>query len=215
MRVVAGSARGRTIVAPQGTTVRPTADKVRQATFNALDSRTFIGGATVVDLFAGTGALGIEALSRGAARCTFVDSERVAVECVRQNLTALGFTDRSSVVRSDVLRWLAGLAAPSAFAVDDGAPLLVTADPPYDFAAWPELLALLLPALAAVPDDSMLVVESPRTLEAAPGWEVDREQRYGIAVVTFLRPQATAADDLGPQQQSDARASPVGEVPTP
>ena len=168
--------------------MRPTADKVRQATFNALDSRTFIGDATVVDLFAGTGALGLEALSRGAAKATFVDSERLAVDCIRQNVEKLGFKDRSSVVRSDALRWLSGLGVSTAFSVEPGAPLLVTADPPYQFTQWPELLALLLPLLRLIPNDSILVAESSRSLEVAPGWDVDREQRYGIAYVTFLRP---------------------------
>jgi 16S rRNA (guanine966-N2)-methyltransferase len=206
MRVIAGSARGRAIVAPKGTAVRPTGDKVRQATFNALDSRGFVSGATVVDLFAGTGALGIEALSRGAGRATFVDAERLSVDCIRQNVEHLGFGARSTVVRSDVQRWLDGLASPAAFAVDEGSPLLVLADPPYEFAGWPALLERLLPHLEAVRDDSMLVAESPRTLPEVAGWEVDREQRYGIAVVTLLRPAAgsEAQDDADGGQDGSA-----------
>ena len=196
MRVVAGSARGRAIVAPQGTTVRPTADKVRQATFNSLESRTFVAGATVVDLFAGTGALGLEALSRGAARATFVDSERVSVECIRSNVEHLGFKERSSVVRSDALHWLQGLGAPSAFAVEAGSPLLVLADPPYAFTDWALLLERLHPLVRIVADDSVLVLESPRPLGEFPGWDLEREQRYGAAVVALLRP--AAPDSLVP-----------------
>ena len=190
MRVVAGSARGRAIVAPQGTTVRPTADKVRQATFNSLESRTFVAGATVVDLFAGTGALGLEALSRGAARATFVDSERISVECIRGNVEHLGFKERSNVVRSDALHWLQGLGVPAAFAVDPGSPLLVMADPPYAFTDWALLLERLLPLVGIISDDSVLVLESPRPLGEFPGWELEREQRYGAAVVALLRPAA-------------------------
>ncbi len=196
MRVVAGSARGRLIVAPQGTIVRPTADRVRQATFNSLESRTFVAGATVVDLFAGTGALGLEALSRGARHATFVDSERLSVECVRQNAAHLGFEDRCQVVRSEALQWLTGLGAAAAFAVEAGAPLLVLADPPYAFANWDELLARLLPFFVAATDDSILVLESPKSMEVQPGWEIEREQRYGAAVVTMVRPvpSTTEAD---------------------
>ncbi len=192
MRVVAGSARGRVIVAPQGTIVRPTADRVRQATFNSLESRTFVAGATVVDLFAGTGALGLEALSRGARHATFVDSERLSVECIRQNAAHLGFEHRCQVVRSDALQWLQspsmGLGTAQAFAVEAGAPLLVLADPPYAFTAWAELLTLLLPFFEAAADDSILVLESPKSMEVQPGWELEREQRYGAAVVTMVRP---------------------------
>ena len=98
MRVIAGTARGRKLVAPHGNTVRPTADRVRQATFNALESRGAITDARVLDLFAGSGALGIEALSRGAAHCTFVEKDRSAVEAVNRNLETLGFTARATVV---------------------------------------------------------------------------------------------------------------------
>lgn len=195
MRVVAGSARGRLIVAPQGTIVRPTADRVRQATFNSLESRTFVAGATVVDLFAGTGALGLEALSRGARHATFVDSERLSVECIRQNAAHLGFETRCQVVRSDALQWLqdplTGFGAVQAFAVEAGAPLLVLADPPYAFTDWARLLALLLPFFVAAADDSILVLESARSIDVQPGWELEREQRYGAAVVTMVRPVPT------------------------
>ena len=198
MRVVAGSARGRLIVAPQGTTVRPTADRVRQATFNSLESRTFVAGATVVDLFAGTGALGLEALSRGARHATFVDSERLSVECIRQNAAHLGFEARCQVVRADALQWLQdprmGLGAAQAFAVEAGAPLLVLADPPYAFTDWGRLLALLLPFFLAAADDSILVLESAKSMEVQPGWELEREQRYGAAVVTMVRPVPSDAD---------------------
>ena len=195
MRVVAGSARGRVIVAPQGTIIRPTADRVRQATFNSLESRSFVAGATVVDLFAGTGALGLEALSRGARHATFVDSERLSVECIRQNAAHLGFEDRCHVVRTDALHWLRdshmGLGAATAFAVEAGAPLLVLADPPYAFTGWAELLTLLLPFFVAAADDSILVLESPNSMEMQPGWQLEREQRYGAAVITMVRPVPT------------------------
>jgi 16S rRNA (guanine966-N2)-methyltransferase len=190
VRVISGSARGRAILAPPGHAVRPTSEKTRQAVFNALASRDFVHNATVIDLFAGTGALGIEALSRGASQATFVDQDRTAVGCITHNLDHLHFTDRSTVVRSDALRWLDG-AGPKSFAVDDGAPLLVLADPPYTFNSWNELLHRLHSRLAPLGVDALAVIESSRSIELPPDWELEREQRYGAATVTFTRPTQT------------------------
>ena len=103
VRVVAGSARGRKIVAPPGLDVRPTLDRVRQAIFNALDARGAVEGARVIDVFAGSGALGIEALSRGADHVTFVEHDRKSLACIKENLEHLGFMERASIVRSDVV----------------------------------------------------------------------------------------------------------------
>src|SRR5436853_535402 len=122
MRVVAGTARGRPLRAPRGDAIRPTSDRVREAIFNSLTSLGAIEGATVADLFAGTGALGIEALSRGAGHVTFVDQDREAIATIDANLAATGLAGApASVVRADVARWIA-TAAP----VD-----LALLDPPY------------------------------------------------------------------------------------
>src|SRR3954452_20915171 len=103
MRVVAGTARGRPLRAPRGNDIRPTSDMVREAIFNSLTSMDAIADATVYDLFAGTGALGIEALSRGAAHVTFVDHDRTAIAAIEANLAATGLADRQAVaiVRAD------------------------------------------------------------------------------------------------------------------
>ena len=93
--------RGRRIESPPGDATRPTTDKVREAVFNALGSLDVIEGASVLDLFAGTGAMGIEALSRGAARCSFVENDRAAVAVLRRNIDALGLGGRADVVVSD------------------------------------------------------------------------------------------------------------------
>jgi 16S rRNA (guanine966-N2)-methyltransferase len=170
MRVVAGSARGRRLVAPPGRDTRPTTDRVREAVFNALASMGAVRDARVVDLFAGSGALGIEALSRGAAHATFLDEDARAVRVVQQNLDALGLEDRSTVVRADVLRWLAG---------DPGAFDLALCDPPYAFDGW----AALLDAL----DAGVAVCESDRPVDPPGGWLVTRQKRYGGTVVTIVR----------------------------
>jgi 16S rRNA (guanine966-N2)-methyltransferase len=159
VRVVAGTLRGRRLVAPQGRDTRPTSDRVREATFNALASLGLLAEARVIDLFAGSGALGIEALSRGAAHCTFVEQARAALVALRTNVDALGLADRSLVAPMDVDRFLA--SAPPAD--------LVLADPPYTFAAWDGLME-------AVPAP-FLVAEADDPVGAAPGWEVVRSKR--------------------------------------
>ena len=133
MRVVAGELRGRRIEAPPGTGTRPTTDKVREATFNALGSLDVVRDAVVIDLYAGSGALGIEALSRGAEHCTFIERDRAAIRTLRENLASLGLEDRAKVVPGDAFVFAKGVDAD-----------LVLADPPYGFDAWPELLAAVL-----------------------------------------------------------------------
>lgn len=168
MRVIAGEFRGRKLLTPEGVTTRPTTDKVRLAVFNALQSLDVIEGAAVVDLFAGSGAVGIEALSRGAARCTFVERDRDALRALRANIDALRVQDRTVVIASDVMAQVSSLPpADVAFA-----------DPPYDFTAWAQLLS-------AVRAD-LVVAEAGGEVPAPEGWEATRSRRYGRTWVTFL-----------------------------
>jgi 16S rRNA (guanine966-N2)-methyltransferase len=172
VRVVAGSARGRRLVTPTGATTRPTADRVREATFNALGSLGVVEGAAVLDLFAGSGAMGIEALSRGAAAATFVDRDPRAVAAVRANLVATGLADRATVVRADAERWLAGA----------GRFDVAVLDPPYatDVATWHRLLAAL--------DVDVAVLESDRPVDVPATWGILRSRSYGGSVVALARP---------------------------
>jgi len=169
MRVVAGELRGRRIIAPPGNDTRPTSDKVRQAVFNALESAGLIDGAVVVDLFAGSGAMGIEALSRGAASCTFVERDRAALAALRTNLDALQVVDRSKVVVGD-----ATAQAPHLRNID-----LVIADPPYLFDGWEALLRSI--------DAPDVIAESDREIVPSGGWELVRARRYGRTVITWLQ----------------------------
>jgi 16S rRNA (guanine966-N2)-methyltransferase len=166
MRVVAGELRGRRLIAPAGST-RPTTDKVREAVFNALASLDVVVDARVVDLFAGSGALGIEALSRGAEHCTFVERDRDAVGAIRENLAALGLGDRGRVVVADAMTAAAGIDAELAFA-----------DPPYGFDDWVRL--------ARAVSASLLVAEADAEVPAPAGWLSGRVKRYGRTWVTFL-----------------------------
>jgi len=169
VRVVAGDLRGRRIESPVGDATRPTTDKVREAVFNALGSLDVVDGARVLDLFAGTGAMGIEALSRGAAHCTFVESDRKALEVLRTNLRTLGLEQRSTVVSGDATSQMVSSHAAS----------LVIADPPYGFDAWPTVVRNVSP-------DAFVVIESGSSIMVPDGWESRREKRYGRTVVTFL-----------------------------
>ena len=167
MRVVAGTARGVRLDAPPGRAVRPTSDRVKEAAFNALTSMEMLRDAVVVDLFAGSGGLGIEALSRGAARATFVDDAAASLDAVRANLVRTGLEERARIVRSDALRWLAGDTGP--------APDLALLDPPYDFERWDELLELVRARV--------LLIESGRSVAVPERYALLRERRYGTTVV--------------------------------
>lgn len=174
LRVVAGSVGGLRLDAPPGDGTRPTADRVRQATFNALDSLGAVEGARVVDPFAGSGALGIEALSRGADHATFADVDAVARATVDANLRTTGLAGRARVVPGDALRVVGG-----------GPWDLVLLDPPYAYDGWEPLLVAVLDQLA---DDGIVVVESDREVDLPAGLHRLRVRRYGGTVVLIASP---------------------------
>lgn len=183
MRVVAGELRGRRLVAPTGVTTRPTSDRVRQATFNALESAGAVDGAAVLDLFAGSGALGIEALSRGAERATFVERDRHALAALRANLAACGLgRDRAEVVVGDGVGLVAGgrLAGPWDLAL---------LDPPYAFAGWDELLDGL--------DAEVAVCEWGAAVDPPAGWRLARVKAYGGTVVSICRRDRESSEHEG------------------
>lgn len=175
VRVVAGTARGRRLVAPEGDKVRPTTDRVREAVCNALGSMGAIDGARVVDLFAGSGALGIEALSRGADSVVFVEPDRHVRRAIEANLAATGFADddRVRVAATDAERHLSA-CGPDTYD-------LAFADPPYAYDGWVALGVELDRVLSA---DGVIVVESDRPIDPPAGWDVFRQRHYGSTVVT-------------------------------
>jgi 16S rRNA (guanine966-N2)-methyltransferase len=176
LRVAGGEARGRRLKAPKN--IRPTQGMVKQAIFNMVGAD--IGGAHVLDLFAGSGALGIEALSRGAEHVTFVDQQPRGLAILRQNLDALGFKERAQVVRADVVRWLE--ASPGAVRTAR----FVFLDPPYDDAVLDTALRLLdreAPAGVTVLAEHSKRQSPPELSRLA----LDRQRRYGDTVVSVLR----------------------------
>jgi 16S rRNA (guanine966-N2)-methyltransferase len=173
-RIVAGDAGGRRLVVPKGDLTRPTSDRVREGLFNALDARGLVSGATVLDLYCGSGALGLEAASRGAASVVMVDASRQAVDAARQNVATLGFP-RAAVVLSTVQSYLARRAA--------AASSLVFADPPYALGQdeLTRMLTALIDRAWVQPSAVILVERSSRSLEPVwPGGLVRQAiRRYG------------------------------------
>ena len=175
VRVVAGDLRGRRIEAPVSDATRPTTDKVREAVFNALGSLGVVEGARIVDLFAGTGAMGIEALSRGADHCVFVEKDRAALQVLRTNIKNLNLESRTSVISGDAV-----LVAGQQRDVD-----VLIADPPYGYNEWGTLLHNV--------EAGLVVLESDRPVGDIDGWDTIREKKYGRTFVAFLQ----RADDSG------------------
>jgi 16S rRNA (guanine966-N2)-methyltransferase len=173
MRVIAGAYRGRRLTTPPGFDVRPTSDRVREALFNILGD---IEGLRVADLFAGSGALGIEALSRGAASAVLVEQDARAVDAIRSNLDALGAAG-GRVVRGDALAWLRRA---------DGQFDLVFLDPPYSSARnLAGTLSELLPAVLA--KDALIVTESDKRDPLLLDLPLDDERTYGHTRIAIHR----------------------------
>ena len=174
--MIAGLAKGRRLTAPAGLDVRPTGDRVREAMFSMLEAHLGdLEGMRVADLACGSGALGIEALSRGAASCVFVDVAPRSRRAARANLAAggLGAAD-ATFVRDDLVRW-AGRR-------HDGPLDLVLADPPYAWDRWDGLLEALSGTAAAV------AAEAEGEVPPAGGWASLRTRRHGGSVVSVLVP---------------------------
>jgi 16S rRNA (guanine966-N2)-methyltransferase len=176
MRIIAGMWRGRTLVTPKGDDTRPTADRTREALFSMLVSRLgSFEGLRIADLFAGTGALGLEALSRGAAHCTFVEQDRSALEALKTNIAKLGAN--------------ADVRAGSALALGHAAqPFdLILMDPPYLTGAGSVALDKLARQGWITPATLISIETSTKETTSVQGFEVDVMRAYGKARITLLR----------------------------
>jgi 16S rRNA (guanine966-N2)-methyltransferase len=176
VRIVAGSRKGHRIEAPKGVVTRPTGDRVREAVFSIVGS---VEGATVLDLFAGSGAMGLEALSRGAAHADFVERDARACRVIAENAAKLGLADAAQVVRAEAVRALRDAVARGA------RHNLVLVDAPYE--EWPKLegpLGELLPEVVA--DDGLVVVETSSKVEPDLPLALVTSRRYGSARITVF-----------------------------
>jgi 16S rRNA (guanine966-N2)-methyltransferase len=187
MRVIAGHAKGRRLHAPSGLTTRPTGARLRESVFGILDHRGAISGARVLDLFAGTGALGLEALSRGAASLVAVEQERSVAQLLKRNAALCGFEDRIEVIVQPVVRALARAASLGPFN-------LVLLDPPYGAGMIAPVLSGLV-TRHALASGAFVVVEHGRRdrIDETSGLALELQRRYGDSFVTVLR--HTSHDD--------------------
>ena len=207
-RIVAGSAKGRTLAVPKSGP-RPTSERVREALFSRLDHMNVLEGATVLDLFAGTGALGLEALSRGAARATLVEKASAAARVATANVRATGLSAR--VVTADVRAYLGARSGEALTGEVD----LVFIDPPYDIAE--EDMATVLSALAPwVGPDSLIVVERSTRAPAPtlpPFLVLEDTRAWGETVAYFAGPPLPKNEENGDDSDAVERAaaSPVRE----
>jgi 16S rRNA (guanine966-N2)-methyltransferase len=187
MRIVGGSHRGRRLVAPPGETVRPTSDRAREALFNILSHGAFAAGGVpfvekpVLDAFAGTGALGLEALSRGAIEAVFIESDREALIGLRRNIADLGETTRVRVIAGDATRPPRAMVACA----------VTFLDPPYVSGLVEPALSGLAAAGWLLPDTLAVVEVGAREPFTAPrGFAMLDQRVYGAARLIFLRREA-------------------------
>lgn len=177
MRIVAGSRKGHRIAAPKGADTRPTSDRAREAAFNLIGP---VDGVAVLDLFAGSGAMGLEALSRGAARCVFAEADRGACRVIRENLERLRLTGALVLCKDAFQALREEKAAGRAYE-------LVLADPPYGL--WESVEDRLGEAVGPVlASGGLLVVETSARVEPQLPFDLVTSRRYGSARITLFTP---------------------------
>ena len=196
MRVIAGIYRSRSIWAPEGLDTRPTSDRLRETIFNVL--APVIDGARFLDLYAGSGAVGIEALSRGAAHVTFVESNKKAVRTIRENLKALGIASGADLIEREATKALAHLAASAA---DGAKPFdIVFLDPPYAAEGQYDAALTALSASPLISAETIVIAEHTKHFSPNDSYAqmtVYRRMQQGDAALAFYR---RAANDSAPPQ---------------
>ncbi len=177
MRVISGTARGRKLISPDGNDVRPTLDRVKESIFNMLSFS--VPESTVLDLFCGSGALGIEALSRGAKHATFVDKSAPSLSVTQQNLTLTHLEDKALCVHQDFISYLSSAT---------GAFDLIFLDPPYA-AGFTEQALLLIKERKLLAKDGIVICESDSEYEITvpDGFSVERNKKYGKARILLMK----------------------------
>ena len=201
MRIIAGKFRGHTIDSPEGHRTRPSTARTRESLFSLINSRIYLQGAEVLDLFAGTGALGLEAISRGAALVTFVEQDGYVLDCARENAEKLGVADQCLFVQGDAVTYLRRYGGP---------PLdLIMADPPYKLDAMEEMPDLAVPHLKT---DGVFTLEhsSHHFFDEHPHRMMHRA--YGRTIVSLFRPPLPPED---PSSASDEASSSAGTEASP
>lgn len=178
MRVIAGTARGTKLKAPKGREVRPTPDKVKEALFSIIGNRVI--ESTFFDLYAGTGAIGIEALSRGADRCIFVEFNKDNIKLIRENLLKTGLLNQAGIIKGDVLDLIPRLGR------DNSKADLVYLDPPYSFTALDEVIIAIEKAKLLKKDGLIIVEHDFKNRQWINNFNVTGQKKYGDTSLTFI-----------------------------
>ena len=197
MRIIAGEFGGHGLKSPQGHETRPSTERVRESLFSLVDARIYLEGAEVLDLFAGTGALGLEAVSRGADLVTFVEQDRQVLDYARQNAEKLGVEEKCLFIQADAVEYLRQYEGPE---LD-----LIMADPPYKLEAMQELPDLAVPRLHV---DGVFTLEhsSHDWFDEHPNLMTSRP--YGRTIVSLFRPPLPPEDE---SEAAEETASPSDE----
>ncbi len=177
MRIIAGTARGRKIIAPDGQGTRPITDRAKEAIFNMLVSLGGVEDAIVFDLFAGSGSFGLESLSRGARHVTFVENDRRALKTLEENIRTLGFSGQTTILSVPVERAVQTI----------GHADIAFCDPPYRLDVWQTLFDGV--------DADLLVGHAERPIELADGWVEERRRKYGRAKILIASRSDLAGTD--------------------
>ena len=196
MRVIAGSARGIRLKAPPGMSARPTLGKVKEALFSTLGPRVY--GALVADLFAGSGALGIEALSRGAGYCVFIEYNRDHLQIIRDNLEKTGLSGRSRLLKMNTTAALQLLSAEK-LRLD-----IIFIDPPYHSSLAAQTLQIIS-KLPLLKEDGLVVVEHPaQSADWTKLYPFSKHKRYGTTGLSFIRRQELCAAPAEKERHADS-----------
>jgi 16S rRNA (guanine(966)-N(2))-methyltransferase RsmD len=197
MRIISGTSRGRRLVTPKSQAIRPTSDRIKESIFNILGGE--VEGKVVLDLFAGTGNLGIEALSRGAKRVLFVEKGRQALKLIQRNLSLIGMRERSEILPKDVSRAI-GILKLKGESFD-----LILMDPPYEKGLIQKTLSKMR-SHRIYHEGTILVIEHNRREpipERIQGWILTRQRGIGDTVISFLTP-CLSAEGLDVESRSRA-----------
>jgi len=178
LRVIAGTAKGMRLKTPRGKEVRPTSDRVREALFSIISQR--LVGAIFLDLYAGSGAVGIEALSRGSEKAVFIDHKRENILLIRENLARTGLSEKARVIKDDADKVLSRLSREN-FKAD-----LIYLDPPYRFSALHELIQKLFELQIAGKNALIIVEHSYHNRSWTEQFPEARQKRYGDTCLTFI-----------------------------
>jgi 16S rRNA (guanine966-N2)-methyltransferase len=177
MRIITGTLKGRRLKVPDSGVIRPTSDRTKEGLFGVIDARIFFDDLDVLDLFAGSGNLGFEAISRGVATATFVDNNRLSAAIITENAETFGITEQIRIIQSDVLRFLAGPARPFD---------IVFCDPPYDLPEMEELVETVLTAGWVAPE-GWFVLEHDKRRNFSKHVNCVFTKPYGRTIVTIFK----------------------------